>query len=122
MTQDEIERQILDAIDAHGAWKTRLRRAARDGAADFDAAELARDDTCAFGQWLCSIERGTVAPGRIERIKKMHRAFHAEAGRVAALIQGGRMPEAREAFDIGSPFMERSATLIDELSVWRVGL
>ena len=46
--QDEITK----AIGAHGIWKMRLRTAIDSGKADANAADVAKDNACAFGQWL----------------------------------------------------------------------
>lgn len=122
MSEGNIDRQIQDAVNAHAGWKTRLRRAANGGEADFDVAQIRRDDVCAFGKWLYGIPPGTVAPGRVEKIKRMHRDFHGEAARVAEMILAGRKDEAMAAFGIDAPFTNLSAALVGELSAWRASL
>src|SRR4030067_3690693 len=47
-----FEDEITKAIGAHGVWKMRLRTAIDSGKADANAADVAKDSVCAFGQWL----------------------------------------------------------------------
>src|SRR4030067_1327121 len=47
-----FEHEITKAIGAHGVWKMRLRTAIDSGKADANAADVAKDNACPFGQWL----------------------------------------------------------------------
>lgn len=47
-----IQDEIAKAIGAHGVWKMRRRTAIDTGKADAQAADVAKDNVCPFGQWL----------------------------------------------------------------------
>ena len=47
-----LQEEIAKALGAHGVWKMRLKTAIDTGKADAQAADVAKDNVCAFGQWL----------------------------------------------------------------------
>jgi len=93
-----------EAVHKHAEWKIKFRGAiARKE--DMDAATIARDDCCVVGQWLHG--EGRVAWGarpEFQRALDKHRAFHAEAGKLAGLINARKYAEAEAALGSGTPY------------------
>jgi len=85
---------LTEAIQAHSAWKMRLRSAITHHET-LDEASICRDDCCKLGRWLHGEARaqfGTLH-SHAECVKK-HAAFHKEAGRVAGEINARHYTEA----------------------------
>ena len=111
--------QIRQAIGAHGAWKLKLRTAANTGRADFSPDDIARDDQCAFGQWLRQIEPQAASDPHYAAIRERHRRFHQAAGQVAVLIKDGQKDAALAALGDGSAFTMESTQLTNALTDWK---
>ena len=100
-----------DALKAHGDWKVKLRTAIRDRQ-QIDAATLARDNACPFGQWLHGGAKTQY--GKLKSYANCldkHAAFHREAGKVAAAINAGRFAEAEKMLDGGTPYAFASSAV-----------
>ena len=65
--------EITKAIGAHGVWKMRLRTAIETGKADANAADVAKDNACAFGQWLYSSAIPAAARTRADCVQAARR-------------------------------------------------
>lgn len=111
---------VRKAIAAHMAWKMNLRAAAKRGQCKVPPEVLSRDDQCDFGKWLKEFEKSGRMDAQIVDIKEMHRLFHLEAGRIAAMIDDGKGAEATEALAENSEFMARSKVLTKALSTWGI--
>jgi aerotaxis receptor len=100
-----------DAIDfdkviaAHQQWRVVLRNAALKGK-PMDASILKRDDCCALGQWIYGAggKRWGHEP-MFSDLVGHHKHFHTEAGKVAELINSGRLAEAEQQMGPGTPFV-----------------
>jgi aerotaxis receptor len=100
-----------DAIDfdkviaAHQQWRVVLRNAALKGK-PMDASTLKRDDCCALGQWIYGAggKRWGHEPVFSDLVGH-HKHFHTEAGKVAELINSGRLAEAEQQMGPGTPFV-----------------
>lgn len=79
--------------------------AALEAQGQIDVARFQSDQACDLGCWLAG-------PGRVRwagnhaflNLQDAHRAFHARAGDIAALIHRGEVQQARRALRNGSPF------------------
>jgi Chemoreceptor zinc-binding domain len=90
-----FEDEITKAIGAHGVWKMRLRSAIDNGKADANAADVARDNVCPFGQWLY----GAVPPAArgsadYASVRKLHADFHKCASKVIECVGLGDKAKA----------------------------
>jgi methyl-accepting chemotaxis protein len=96
------------AIEAHRAWKVRLRKAIADQER-LDAETLCRDDRCPLGQWLHGEggRRWGSRPSFVDLLRK-HAEFHQEAGGVAKRINDGRYEDAERLIGSGSRFAQVS--------------
>lgn len=110
---------ITSGIGAHGAWKLRLKTAIATGQFDQDAATVACDDKCGFGQWLYgeSISPETRAGMPYQVIRRLHAEFHTCAARVVRHATGGHTQEARALLE--GEYTERSEKLGRALVKWK---
>ena len=93
-----------NAVAAHAQWKTRFRAAISSKEA-LDAATIGKDNCCELGKWLHGegkLQLGT-KPEFMALIER-HKGFHAEAGKVASLINGKKYAEAEAAIGGSTPF------------------
>lgn len=114
-----LQQMIIDALAAHENWKRRLHAAIATSQADLTVEQAAADNLCAFGRWLYD-----EIPWRARKtwdyanVRKLHAAFHVEAGRVLAYALAGRSDEAIAAMNHGSAFFETSERLAFALRDW----
>lgn len=100
---------LEQAVQTHGEWKLKLRMAIVKKE-PVDAVTLGRDNCCTVGQWLHNEGKARFS-GRAEFQNAMekHRAFHAEAGKVAGLINLGKYAEAETALGANTPYSTASS-------------
>lgn len=107
------------AISAHQQWRIDFRNAvARQLSVDAD--RVRRDDCCELGQWLHGA--GQSRWGRLPMFTSLlqsHKAFHAEAGKVAEMINQKRMAEADKAMEPGRSFHKAGQQVVAEIRVLR---
>jgi methyl-accepting chemotaxis protein len=96
------------AVDAHRAWKVKLRSALA-AKEQMDAATLKRDDCCALGKWLHGSESGRWQgrPSFVQLVDQ-HAEFHKAAGEVADSINAADYARAEALLGSGSRFSEAS--------------
>lgn len=112
--------EIVRAIAAHSAWKTRLGDAIARGTSDVTVAEIDPDNLCAFGQWLYGDQitaTEKASPAHVQ-IRRFHARFHTEAARVLELALSGNRWEAAAAMGAGSPYATASVDLLNALADW----
>lgn len=110
---------LTKAIAAHARWKQRLREFIREDGAPIDPSVAARADTCDLGHWLESYLPANGEFDRFQRISSLHSAFHAEAARVARLVEARAFDQAEASLALGSVFTKVSADLTFELMSWK---
>ena len=110
---------VADALAAHDNWKRRLHQAIATGEADITVEQASVDNACAFGRWLYND-----VPWRARKswdyanVRKLHAAFHQEAGKVLALALAGHSNDALIAMTHGSAFADTSDKLAFALRDW----
>jgi len=107
--------ELKDAIPAHTKVKINLRNAAVNGQ-HVDADTLRRDDACALGHWLHG--EGEQRYGRnasFGSLKQTHRDFHRVAGKVADLINTGRLDAASQQLTNNSEFARATQSVVAEV-------
>ena len=92
-----FEEEINDAIGAHSVWKMKLRTAIAVGKADVNAHDVAKDDACAFGQWLYSpaLSPAVRASSDYLTVRTLHADFHKCAGKVLEYVSHGDKARAQ---------------------------
>jgi|SRR6056297_1850214 len=120
MSDPALYTKLTDAIGAHGAWKFRLRAAARKGADEEMVRQAGDHHGCAFGQWLDSlpgdVRLSQVANDTIVR----HAEFHRVASRAAQLIKQGETEAALGMLE--TEFAGASQALTAAVSRWRMAV
>ena len=118
-TSGSLQQMIIDALAAHDNWKRRLHAAIATSAADVTVEQASVDNGCAFGRWLYDD-----VPWRARKawdytnVRKLHAAFHQEAGKVLALALAGHSNDALIAMTHGSAFADTSDKLAFALRDW----
>ena len=111
--------QLDMAITAHAKWKGRLRDAIETGRSDWSLQRLRSDTLCDFGKWLQTLPLSERLAERFQRIRDLHRDFHAEAAKILSMALSGQRAEAEAALALGSAFGGISCRLVLELEAWR---
>ncbi|USI72540.1 CZB domain-containing protein [Sphingomonas morindae] len=108
-----------EVAHSHSQWKVRFRTAIYRKER-LDAAVIGRDDCCLIGRWLYGegAQRFGASPA-FRQARDRHRAFHREAGAVAALINAGRFAEAEAALGNGTPYANASTEVVTALGALR---
>jgi len=96
------------AIEAHRAWKVKLRGAIAERQ-QLDAATICRDDQCPLGRWLHGdgSRRWSTQPGFVALLDR-HADFHRAAGSVAERINRSAYDDAERLIGSGSDFARLS--------------
>jgi hypothetical protein len=97
----------------HTHWKYHLKQAIEAGQSELTVIGARNPHLCAFGKWLDSTE-GKMLPHYLE-IVELHQHFHEEAAKVLDLALQGQTSQAREGLQLGSPFNQATAKLINKL-------
>ncbi|QFY44991.1 chemotaxis protein [Candidatus Methylospira mobilis] len=93
-----------EAIQAHADWKKKFRVAIHKQET-MDTSTIAKDDCCVLGKWLHAEAKSLYAD--IESYPVLvshHKTFHAEAGKVASLVNTKKYAEAELALDAHTPY------------------
>jgi Chemoreceptor zinc-binding domain len=115
-----LKDEISAAIGAHGMWKTRLRSAIASGTSEFSPAQIGVDNACAFGKWIHGVADTQVkGSSGYQMCLRLHRDFHAVAGRVLSLALAGRKAEADRAMAAGGEYTAASGALTRAMMDWQ---
>jgi len=98
------------AASAHTQWKTKLRMAINNKE-KVDAAAIGRDDACELGKWLHGPGKVHASKPAFADVVTKHKAFHAEAGKVALLINASKFADAEAALSAPAYTTASSATV-----------
>jgi hypothetical protein len=82
---------MKDAIDAHLAWKARLKAQLEGGGGEMlEVGQVASDDQCALGKWLHgeARQRFSNLPEYIDLLR-LHSKFHLDAGKILIELHKG---------------------------------
>ncbi len=109
-----MKETIEKAIWAHSRWKIHLKQAIETGQSNFTVEEVQNPHHCAFGQWLDSAY-GRTLPDYSE-VFELHSAFHQEASQILSLALAGQTSEATAKMQLGSPFNQQTAKLVNKLA------
>lgn len=114
------QRQIDDAIGAHGQWKARLKNVIATGQLDVPLERIALAGQCALGQWLQEGAMGD-APSAMDcrNVLDLHGEFHRVAAKVATLALDGRRSDAQAMLAPTGEFTLISNRLGHAMAAWR---
>jgi hypothetical protein len=112
------QEQVKKAIAAHGAWKSRLKKAVETGRSEFSGTQVGLDNLCEFGKWLYSLPAADQENHFWKEVRTTHAEFHREAGRILALALKGSKTEALAALEFRSPYVQLTGKLMLLLTRW----
>jgi Chemoreceptor zinc-binding domain len=113
-----FEDEITKAIGAHGVWKMRLRTAIDSGKADANASDVAKDNVCAFGQWLYgSVPPAARASADYASVRKLHADFHQCAAKVIECV--GHGDKAKADAVMAGDYAKVSGDLTTAMMKWK---
>ena len=93
-----------EAVKKHIEWRAKFRLAIVKKE-QMDAATISKDNCCEVGKWLHGEGKSRWAgKPEFQRALDRHKAFHAEAGKVAQLINAQKYTEADAAIGNGTAF------------------
>ncbi len=113
--------EIDKALEAHAAWKERLRNAIDSGAIDVSVTTISVDNKCTFGKWLYgpTLSDEDRASAHCQQVIKLHAEFHKVAAKIAALATSGMKAEAQKMMDFGNEYTQASGLLSVALKRWK---
>ena len=120
-TTRDLTQDLDQALQAHGAWKQRLRAAAVHKEVDLPANSICRDDCCRFGRWLYSLPAEKRESPEARTVQRLHAQFHRAAGAVANMIEDGMFDQALSSLATGG-YPQVSAELTRAVVDWKVAL
>lgn len=115
-----LERQIQEAMGAHGAMKQRLRAAVHNGNLPRPARTISADHGCKFGHWLFHLKSddSIARSPHYKAVVNAHAGFHKAAGRIARLVEDGQFDRAAEMLN-ALGYRQATSKLMSELMAWR---
>jgi Chemoreceptor zinc-binding domain len=105
-----LKQDIEDAIQAHGAWKTKFRDYL-SGKTAIDLDTVGESDCCKLGKWLEQEGRKLLPQKNHEEICKLHAKFHQAAAEVTRKIKQKDFAGARQHLAPDGVFNLASRTL-----------
>ncbi|WP_411835039.1 CZB domain-containing protein [Pseudoxanthomonas mexicana] len=81
-------------IQAHHAWKMKLKRAMKGEGERLEPAVIGRDDACALGKWIHGPGQQVDGLREYRDLKRLHMHFHRTAGDIARAIHLGHHEQA----------------------------
>jgi Chemoreceptor zinc-binding domain len=113
--------ELDKAIDAHGMWKARLRKAIDTGKTEASVDTIRQDNQCVFGKWLYGVTLTAVdkASSHYKTVKDLHAEFHKAAAAVAEVAVGGKKAEAEKMMARGGEFSTVSIKLTQAMLEWK---
>ena len=116
-----LEEEIAKAIRNHERWKVKLGAAIENGIISVDAADVGKDNICAFGRWLY----GSTIPNDARYdpnyiiVLFLHSKFHECAGRVVQLLSEGKKAKAGALMASDGDYAKTSDQLMATMVKWK---
>jgi len=115
-----ITKETIDsALTAHSLWKNRLYEAINNGQSEFKVETVMKDDACAFGQWLGTVQGEAKNVEILQKVKSLHTEFHKVAAEILKLALTGKKEEALKKLERGGGYGNISGKLILTLNDWK---
>ena len=116
-----LEDEIAKAIRSHEQWKAHLSDSIKRGAVSVDAADVGKDNICAFGRGLY----GSTIPSDARYdpnyiiVRFLHSNFHECAGKVVQLLSEGKPGAAAAAMVANGEYTRISNELMATMVKWK---
>lgn len=116
-----LEEEIERAIRVHGRWKADLNASIERGAVIANAADVGKDNICAFGRWLygSTIPKDARYDPNYIIVQYLHSTFHECAGKVVRLLSEGKAAEATVLMASDGEYIRISRQLITTMKKWK---
>jgi hypothetical protein len=101
-----------DAINAHVAWKTKLRAYIGKPDGSLDPAAVGADNNCALGKWLYGEGKAHAATAEHKALVAEHAKFHKAAAQIIVKAKSGKNVTEEVALGSSSEFAGASAKVI----------
>lgn len=123
MDKVDLDRQIKDAVGAHGCWKLQLKEAVATGKLPWSAEQISQDDQCTFGRWLVKLRQDPEIGDSpyFQAVAQAHSRFHQAAGHIATCVEKNRRDAAAELLSSGD-FQKIADRLGKAIIDWRKSL
>lgn len=105
--------KLNQAILMHSQWKKRLKMAVETGKSEFTINNAKNPHACTLGEWLNTREGRSITC--YPELTEVHQAFHREAAEILQLALRGAKSEALARLELGSPFGQLTAKLVNYL-------
>ncbi|MFM9870094.1 CZB domain-containing protein [Achromobacter xylosoxidans] len=100
-----------ESIQKHAEWKLKFRSAI-SRKEQMDAETIGKDNCCQLGVWLYGEGKLKYsAKPEFGAIVRKHKAFHAEAGKIARLINSNQYEQAEKEMGTGTPYSQASSAV-----------
>ena len=86
-------------VEAHHAWKLKLKNFLHDQGESLDAATAGKDNVCALGQWIDGKGQRVATLPEFEALRLEHARFHRLAGEVVRSHQRGQTARATQLLE-----------------------
>lgn len=116
-----LEEEITRAVRHHKRWKLEFRFAINSGEQITDAADIGKDNICAFGHWLygSTIPKDARFDPHYIIVKYIHEKFHECAGRLVRLLSEGKKAEAIALLSDDGEYTRNSDQLVEAMERWK---
>lgn len=116
-----LEEEIAKAIRNHERWKIELSASIESGAVSADAADVGKDNICAFGRWLygSTIPKDARYDPNYIIVRFLHSNFHECAGKVVQLLSEGKKSEAAALMASDGEYTKISDELMATMVKWK---
>jgi hypothetical protein len=119
-----LEEEIAKAIRSHEQWKADLSTSIERGSVIADAADVGKDNICAFGRWLygSTIPKDARYDPNYIIVRFIHSNFHQCAERVVQLLSEGRTAEATALIASNGEYTRISDQLMAAMEKWKLSV
>ncbi|MYM56597.1 hypothetical protein GR167_14865 [Rhodobacteraceae bacterium GS-10] len=121
MTAITLRGELDDALFAHIDWKYGLREAAVYRDTGLPVEEIESCDCCKFGHWMQSLPGFLRVTPEAREVDRLHREFHACAGKIARRISNCEFDAAISDLS-GRQYNALSAKLTKAVARWKLAV
>ena len=116
-----LEDEIAKATHDHKRWKVKLSASIKSDVMCAEAAEIGKDNICAFGRWLygSTIPKDATYDPNYIIVQFLHSKFHECAGKVVQLLSEGKKADAVALMANDGEYTKISDQLMATMLTWR---
>jgi hypothetical protein len=111
----ELEMNFDQAISCHVQWKSKLASYLNHPDHSLSAAEIAKDDRCDLGKWLCGEGQKYANSPEFKKLVADHAHFHAAAAEIVKKADTGLRVSEEVALGAKSEYSSVSNAVVSSL-------